>query len=305
MIIYQNRRFVIDRFSSEQELEQVVKDHSEDIFGPDSIYLPKSLIRTPEGTGTIPDGVVIDLSTRRWFIIEAELSSHSVWNHIAPQVAKQLIACSQPASVRATTEMVINRVKEDAKFRVKFEELEVREIDIRRFLEGVFRSRPIVGIPIDHVGPDLQQWAETVKAEVKLWAIRKLVDQDDPKNVMYEVPEEYQASLDTTEPNATASRVTVSDLIERGLLAAGQKLFMSYRPRGSEQREFEATVLSNGDIEALGKTFSAPSYAGSYCMRSTGSDRDSCNGWIGWRTAAGAKLADLRQGFLEQDETAS
>lgn len=76
---------------------------------------------------------------------------------------------------------------------------------------------------------------------------------------------------------------------------------MSYRPRGREQREFEATILSNGAIEVLGKTFAAPSYAGSYCMREAGSDRDSCNGWTRWRTNEGLKLDDLRQKFLKQN----
>jgi hypothetical protein len=78
-----------------------------------SLYLPKSLIRTSDGFGIIADGFVVDLASPSWFVVEAELSAHSVWNHIAPQIAKQIIAASQPASRRMLTELMINRVKEN------------------------------------------------------------------------------------------------------------------------------------------------------------------------------------------------
>jgi len=65
MIIFGKSKFISAPFSSEAELERVVQANAEYIFGPDSIYLPKSLIRTLEGTGTIPDGFVVDLATRR------------------------------------------------------------------------------------------------------------------------------------------------------------------------------------------------------------------------------------------------
>ena len=94
MIIQGKTKFITASFGSEQELESVVQSNAEFIFGPDSIYLPKSLIRTSDGVGTIPDGYVVDIAERRWLIIEAELSAHSVWNHIAPQIAKQVIAAT-------------------------------------------------------------------------------------------------------------------------------------------------------------------------------------------------------------------
>jgi hypothetical protein len=187
MIIFGQSKFISAPFNSEAELERVVQANAEYIFGPDSIYLPKSLIRTSEGTGTIPDGFVIDLATRRWFIVEAELSVHNVWTHIAPQIAKQVIAATQPGSRRALTELVVNRVKENANFREKFEEREIHEIDIRQVLAEIFESKPIVGIPIDEVGPDLREWAQTLRNEVKLWVIRKLVEFGNADNVIYEI----------------------------------------------------------------------------------------------------------------------
>lgn len=300
MILAGRKRFIAAAFDSEQELERVVQANAEYIFGPDSIYLPKSLIRTSDGFATIPDGFVVDLTSRTWFIVEAELAVHSVWNHIAPQVAKQIIAASQPSSRRMLTEVLISRIKENGALRERFEELGVSEIDIRRVVSEIFEKPPRVGIPIDRVSDDLREWALTVKVEVKLWVIRKLVEFGNAENVLYEIPEEYRPVLDTSpESDPTPSGlhtydVTIADLITAGLLGAGDKLFMVYKPRGGERRQYEAMVTAEGAIELLGKSFTAPSYAALLGIQDAGSDRDTVNGWVTWKTVEGRTLAELR-----------
>lgn len=308
VIIQGKTKFIAAPFSSELELETVVQGNAELIFGPDSIYLPKSVIRTSDGAGTIPDGFVVDIRARRWFIVEVELAVHSVWNHIAPQIAKQIIAASQPASRRLLTELVVNRVKENTAFREKFEDFGVREIDIRQFLADLFEGNPIVGIPIDEVGSDLREWAQTLKAEVRLWVVRKLVEFGNPSNVIYEIPEEYRPVLDTSsdaDDSAQGYRyydVTLSNLIESQLLAPGQSLFMGYKPRGGERKEYKAVVSTNGSLGVLGRTFSAPSYAALACIQDAGSDRETVNGWISWKDLEGHTLSDLREQFLQRSK---
>jgi len=312
VIIQGTTKFVAAPFGSERELEDVVQKNAEFIFGPDSIYLPKSLIRTPGGTGTIPDGYVVDIAERRWFIVEAELAAHSVWSHIAPQVAKQIIAASHPATRRALTELVVGMViKEDGDLREKFDESGVREIDIRRFLADIFEGRPIIGIPIDEVGPDLREWAQTLKNEVKLWVVRKLVEIGKPGNFIYELPEEFRPVLDTAPESDVPDQaikyyeVSVADLIVSQLLAPGQHLSMTYGRRGGERKEYEATVLPDGSLQTMGKIFAAPSYAALACIKDAGSDRETVNGCKSWKDAEGRLLADLREQFLQQIKASS
>lgn len=69
-----NRIFIKDAFVDETEIETVVIENADYIFGPASIFLPKALIRTTGGVGTIPDGFVIDLAAKKWYIVEAELA---------------------------------------------------------------------------------------------------------------------------------------------------------------------------------------------------------------------------------------
>jgi hypothetical protein len=280
MIILGNTKFIVAPFTSEQELENVVQANSEFIFGPDSFYLPKALIRTFDGAGTIPDGFVVDLATRKWFLVEAELGIHSVWNHIAPQVAKQIIAASQPDSRRALTELVVNRIKDNPAAKEKFEALEIREIDIRQCLSDIFETRPVVGIPIDEITTDLKEWAQTLKTEVKLWVIRKLVEFGNPANVMYEIPDEFRPAFDTSpesevsDSGKTSYDVSMADLIGAGLFAPGQVLSMVYRARGGgDRKQYHATVCEDGGMEVLGRTFAAPSDAALTCLQDAGSER--------------------------------
>ncbi len=304
MIVYGDRKFISSNFESEKKLETVVEMNAEYIFGADSIYLPKTLIKSAEGFGTIPDGFAVDLESRRWFIVEAELASHSIWTHIAPQVARQIVAASQPSSRRILTEIVINRFREDDTLKERFEELGIQQLDIRRVLTEIFESPPIMAIPIGAVGTDLREWAQTLKYEVKLWIIRKLVEFGNPTNVLYEIPDDYRPAFDTT-PDIRDDiqtnqyyEVSVSDLISSGLLTADQSLYMSYGPRNGEKKHYEAHISADGSFSVLGETFAKPSYAALLCIRNAGSPRSTVNGWTSWKTAARRSLAELREEYL-------
>lgn len=305
MIIVNNRRYVAASFDNEEEIERVVLENAEYIFGPDSIMLPKSLIRSADGSGTIPDGYAIDFSSRRWFIVEAELSSHSVWGHIAPQVSKQIVAAQQPASRKLLIEIVINRIRDDHSLKERIDELGIAEIDIRQVLTEIIETRPIVGIPIDHVSTDLRDWAQTLKNEVKLWIVRKLVDFKDQSAILYEIPDEYRPVFDTTEETDNSQTiafydVSLSDLIQAGLLSPGQELIMNYKQRGATNRQtYTATITDDGDIVVEGRSFSAPSYAALYCIQKSGSTRNTVNGWTSWKTHEEKFLAEIRAQFLE------
>jgi len=304
MLIIHDHKFVLTKFDNEDELESVVVANAEYIFGPSSIYLPKSLIRTGDGTGTIPDGYVIDLDGRQWYIVEAEISQHSVWSHIAPQVAKQIIAANNPATKQKIIETVIDRVRDDESVQDKFTEQNIEPIDYRQVLAEIVAADPIIGMPIDAVKNDLREWAATLKVDVRLWIVQKYVEFDNPQNVAYEIPEEFRpvfdASPDESQSTARVARydVSVSDLIESNLISPGQRLEMRYKPRNGDQKTYEATVLEDGSLEVLGRSFSAPSYAALFGIQDAGSSRSTVNGWTAWKLDNGSTLADMRDRLL-------
>ena len=195
MLLIDNRKFVITKFGNEDEIERVTIENAEFIFGPSSIYFPKTLIKTFDGVGTIPDGYVIDLDGKRWYIVEAELAHHSVWNHIAPQVAKQIIAANNPATKQKLVDVAIEQVRNDESLQDKFAEQNIEPIDYRRVLNQILQSDPIIGMPIDAVKNDLREWAQTLRVDVRLWLIRKYVEFDNPENIAYQIPEEFRPAL--------------------------------------------------------------------------------------------------------------
>jgi len=304
MLIVEGRKFVHKPFDSEQELERVVVENAEYLFGPASIYFPKSLIATRDGAGTIPDGYVLDLERRVWYIVEAEISRHSVWSHIAPQVAKQIIAASNSVSKQTLVDIAADRVRNDIDLQERFADEGIHAIDIRRVLGEILAKEPIVAMPIDAVKDDLREWAATLRIPVKLWIVRKYVEFGKPENLMYEIPEEFGPVLNTAiadeDVRTELARydVTVADLVDAKFVTVGQQLRMPYKPRNGDQRNYEGTVCEDGSIELLGKRFSSPSYAAVFGIQDAGSDRKTVNGWTAWRTDDGELLSAIRERYL-------
>lgn len=308
MIILEDRKLIEAKFADEQEVEDLIIANSEHFFGPSSIFVSKKKIKTKDGFGTIPDGFAVDLSTRIWYIVEAELSHHNVWTHIAPQVTKQLLAAGRPETRQLLTEILVEMVTEDSSTKEKFDDESIKEIDIRKALGEIFEKAPIIGMPIDAVTNDLRDWAATLKNDVKLWIVRKYIQFGDPKVIAYDIPEEYRPAFDTTdresEPKSGIKTfdVSITDLMEEGFLSAGTELILTYKPRGGKQQTFTAKLDSDGSLNVLDQNFPSPSYAAIFCMQKAGSDRNTVNGWTSWKTKDGKFLSQLRADYLEKKE---
>jgi hypothetical protein len=311
MLIFEDTKFIKSPFDSEAELEQVIVDNYEYLFGPTSFYLPKAKIKTADGVGTIPDGFAIDIGQKKWYLVEAELMHHSVWNHIAPQVTKQLLASQQAITKRTLVDFAVSQYKADHYTKEKFDDLNIAEINVRQIVGDILETDPIIGVPMDGVTNDLRDWARTLKYKVKLWVVSKFVELNKPTNIVFEFPEEFKPELDTEEesqpqkPNTEIAQydVEIIDLINAGLIHVSDKLIMAYKPRNGQQKKYEAKILEDGSIEVLGQTFSAPSYAALAGIQDAGSDRKTVNGWTSWKTLNGQTLAELREKLLNTATT--
>lgn len=310
MLIFRDSKFVKSPFDSEAELEKVVVQNYEYLFGPNSFYLPKARIRTADGGGTIPDGFAIDIAQKKWYLVEAELVHHSVWNHIAPQITKQILASQQPITKRTIIDLSVEQYRNDFSTKEKFDELDIAEINVRQVLGDILDTEPIIGVPIDGVTNDLRDWARTLKYKVKLWLVNKFVEFNNPTNVVFEFPEEFKPELDTEEEaeeqstNREINRydVEISDLIASNLINVGDKLYMPYKPRNGQPKRYEATIMEDGSLTLLDQVFGSPSYAALAGINDSGSTRQTVNGWTSWKTNDGKLLSELREQYLLQLE---
>ncbi len=153
----------------EAALEDIVKEHAKDIFGEDSIYFDiKRKIRSPAGIGSIPDGYAITFGdTPRWYIVEVELSSHPLYEHIVPQMTKFSMAINdlntQKAIVDAMYSETGSNVSEQTLVRNKIGSQEIHE-----FLSGLISSRPVLVIVIEEKTKELEEVCTSLHLETKV-----------------------------------------------------------------------------------------------------------------------------------------
>jgi hypothetical protein len=311
MLIFKDTKFIKSPFDNEAELEQVIVDNYEYLFGPTSFYLPKAKIKTADGVGTIPDGFAIDIGLKKWYLVEAELMHHSVWNHIAPQVTKQILASQQSITKRILIDLAVHQYQTDNYTKEKFEDLNIAAINVRQVVGDILETDPIIGVPIDGITNDLRDWARTLKYKVKLWVVCKFVEFNKPTNIVFEFPEEFKPELDTEEESKPQKAnteiaqydVELTDLVNANLLTVGERLSMAYKPRNGQLKKYETVVLEDGSLELLGQQFSSPSYAALAGIQDAGSDRKTVNGWTSWKNLQNRTLADLREQLLNKTVT--
>ncbi len=136
--------------SSEDEFEQVVKEHAQDIFGEQSIYLDrKQKLKSLSGIGSIPDGYVITLGgASQWHIIEVELSSHPLHDHIVAQVGRFIGGINNSNMQRQIAEAIYQEITRDSFLKLKVEQA-IQSTEIYKSLLDLVSKQPILTIIIE------------------------------------------------------------------------------------------------------------------------------------------------------------
>jgi len=140
---------------AEDELEQMVKEHAQDIFGEDSIYLDKKQnLKSLAGVGSIPDGLVIMFGNmQEWHIVEVELSSHDPYRHIVPQVDRFLNGIDN----RDTRNKIIEVLYGDEFLKAKTRQVIGPGKDVHKFLADLIARAPTITIVIEKYTSQLRE----------------------------------------------------------------------------------------------------------------------------------------------------
>ena len=297
MIVCGSDKYFRVPFSCENEIEKVVKDYAEYLFGSSILFLPKSKINTIGGIGTIPDGFVIDVESEEWFMVEAELATHGTWQHIAPQISKQLAATDSQATRESLLTVCLEMVKRDKTAAEVFADLDIPQLEIHGKLQAILSKPPTIAIPIDGIPPDLQSWVKTLKFPFKIWLIEKYQSLDG-KMVFYSMPDENVPTLTTQTAKGDQLSTLVNrlsqpyqEVMQSGLIKEGQTVLLDYGQRGKSKKQWKGILRKDG-VEVDGKIRSL-SAAAVYCIQQAGSQRETANGWIMWKTEDGTYLNDF------------
>ena len=307
MLIGEGKTYTKVAFENEAEIEHLVQQHLELLFGPYALLILQSRISTAGGRSTVPDAVVIDFANKEWYLVEAERGIHGTWDHIAPQISRQLTALRHSETIDRLARTAIKALSQNDELREALtEELGLEQISFFACVTDILRTRPTVAIPIDEIPDDLMEWANTLKHEVRVWRIQKYVGR--PENdVLYGFPEELTPDLETggnAESRQSMKRQSSGRLFDQvvkaGLLREGQHVWMEYGPRGQAKNRYDGIVRAEG-IEVDGRIYS-PSAAAVICMQKFGSSRSSQNGWTMWKTDDGALIDECAKQLPNEDQ---
>jgi hypothetical protein len=306
MLINDSDQYRRASFLNEAEIEGVVQRYAEQLFGSSILYLSQRRIVTLGGKGSIPDAIVIDLEGEEWYLVEAERAVHGTWEHIAPQVSKQLAALTFADTRQAILESALTQVAQDPKQLQMFNDLDIPQIEIHGFIQRILKKPVTIAIPIDGVPKDLTDWIQTLRNQTRVWVIEKFVSTADPNRILYSLPDENLPTIETAGTSGaggqavtTRSSQPYQELISSKLLVPGQQLYMEYGPRGAARQKYIAIAREEG-LEVDGQVYSV-SYAAVHCMNKAGSPRRTANGWVRWRTMTGELLDDLYQKIKSGD----
>jgi len=296
--------------NAEEELEQMVKEHAQDIFGENSIYLDKKQkLKSLAGVGSIPDGLVIMFgNVPEWHIVEVELSSHDPYGHIVPQVDRFLNGIDNRDTRNKIIEALYDAIYGDEFLKLKTRQAIGLDKDVHKFLSDLIARPPTITIVIEEYTSQLREalkkYTQKTVVEFRTF-VREGVGLAVHAHLFEPVFQAPTKLIALTEPTGevitarkvagrvTGKRVTVKDLIDAGILKVGQVIYGWH-----EGNRYEGKVLNNeGEILVVhnGKIFDWLSGAASDVR---GYQED---GWRWWHTSREngkeCKLDELRKEY--------
>lgn len=154
---------------NEAALEEAIKSNFQHIFGPDSFYLDvKKLIKSKAGIASIPDGYVILLEPKpRWCILEVELASHSIYDHIIPQLTKFNRGIENSSSRKKIVEMFYSIINEDEILKAKLKQ-KIKTGEIYKFISDLISENPLIVVAIEQRTDELEEALRDIRGDVRV-----------------------------------------------------------------------------------------------------------------------------------------
>jgi len=152
----------------EKEFHPMIKEHYKEIFGENSIYFDvKQVIRATSGIGAIPDAYVIRLNPPEWFVVENELSTHPIYEHIVNQLTRFINGIENQIARSPIVDALYSRINEDIVLKAAIKKT-IATDDIYRFLYKLISSPPKIVILIDEKKPETENACSIFKYSTEI-----------------------------------------------------------------------------------------------------------------------------------------
>jgi|TARA_B100000315_G_scaffold62193_1_gene56468 hypothetical protein len=199
------------KYDNEAELHNWVQRNISSVFG-EVIYLPGNFfINTKRNKGGKPDGFLLDLKNSTWTIIESELIEHGVWEHIAEQIIRFIVASKNDSAKKIIRDKFIEKIESDNQIGPISKKLDVDNHRLMQRIEVILENAPEIAIFIDDVNEDLGDMVDALNVISTVYRVQKfLVD----GKVKYLPPEGMTATIETTIEEVKDIRGNIAEAIE-------------------------------------------------------------------------------------------
>ena len=228
-------------FALEAEIDQWLESNFTD-FWPDAMYLPGFFIKTIQGKKGKPDGFIIDPENRQWFVIENELLRHGVWNHIAEQLIRFVVAINNPDSLSKIRDRLFEEIcADEEKMAWALRVFDTTQVRLMKKIEDFLEFPPKLLVFIDEVNKDMEQLVSALAIDVDVYHLMKVKDGEGRSSIFSpQLKEKKPAISHETETRSMAK----SELILRAIDTIGLE-------REGSKRGFKWYKSGNGDIVHL------------------------------------------------------
>jgi len=284
-----------------EEFHPIIKEHYREIFGKDSIFIEGKRLESESGKGSVPDGFVLTFGDApKWHIVEVELSSHPLYEHIVNQVGRFINGVKNTVTQKKIIEAIYQYIQQN-----KYRKAEVEEAigsgEIYRLITEVVSKSPVLTIIIEKRTPQLDEALDLLRySPIKIVEFQTFIREGVGLAVhthlfepLYQTPTEIVNIIQPKGEIITTQRaeggVSVKNLIDANILKVGQVIYSWYKGN-----KYEATILHDGRIYLIhdGSEHTSLSTA-------AGGIAGSVNGWVWWHTirenGKECKLDELRK----------
>jgi len=181
----------------EAEFEEIVKEHSKEIFGNDSLYVDvKKRIKSESGIISIPDGYLVDFSNNSLWIVEVELSKHPLHRHLVAQLNTFISGIKDREAQKEITEAIYSVIKGDILLEA-FVKKRLGSKDIHHFLSELLENLNII-VVIEELNKKVEKAFENFKVQPYFVELKTFVRANVGIGAhahLVKVPEEWEERL--------------------------------------------------------------------------------------------------------------
>jgi predicted transport protein len=230
----------------EAAIEKSIQENSHHIFGENSFYFDvKKVIRSKAGIASIPDGYVILFEPKpSWCIIEVELASHPLYEHLIPQLSKFNRGIADTQTRKKLADVLYEAFNNDDVLKAQLKQ-QIKTGEIYKFISDLVSEEPLIVVAIDQVTQELHEALSDIRGDVRVLEFRTFRREEisDEVNAYVFEPIVEAKSRRCTEPAIYSGR-DGSGSTRRGIISAIYSLFDEKGVENIRYEECEAIARS-------------------------------------------------------------